>query len=303
MPAKHVTKTRKTTRRRLTVKKQVEQTTVIPDTPVQPVQPLPLSQSAQPTQPPISSTTGQSQSTQPAQPVVASPGQPQSQPVQAQPVQQQPVPVQSASVSFEDPAPPTSEVEEAEIKMGTESSGVVPEQSKSTATTPDNASENDPPAQLNENNKKNLLLPIIFIVLLGVAILVGLFIFRQSFTSKEEKVSVVTLSPSPVKEPTPEPVDLSKYTINVLNGSETDGAASNLKSDLEGVGFDVPSIGNADASNYTETIIQAKEDVDKEYLAKLRDVLEESFELGDTEELDEDAETDVVIIIGSKAAE
>ena len=128
--------------------------------------------------------------------------------------------------------------------------------------------------------------------------------FKQNLLNRglKEKVNVVSLSPTP-EEPTPKTVDLSKYTISVLNGSEIDGAASNLKSDLEGAGFQVSSIGNADKSDYAETVIQAKENVDKDFLDKLTTTLEESFAVGKTEELDEDSETDIIVIIGSKTAE
>lgn len=301
MPAKHKTHTKKTTRRRLTVRRQTgePQTTVIPDVPVQ---------SVQPNQPLAASPAQPSQSTQPVQPT---------QPTMTPPTQPQQPLVQSAPLSFGNPITVTSGVGDAEIKIGTEnSSGVVPEQSQSAVNAPDDPSGNssgtqpstgDPVKEDNKNQdheKKNLLLPIIFIVLLGVAVLGGLFIYRQNFSNNQkEKVNVVSLSPTPKKEPTPKPIDLSKYTISVLNGSETDGAASNLKSNLEGEGFEVPSIGNADSSEYTETVIQAKENVDKEYLAKLKTTLEESFTVGKIQTLDEDAETDVVVIIGSKTAE
>ncbi len=290
MPAKRTTKTKKTARRRVTVGRQREepQATVIPDIPVQPVQAVPFAQPVQPTQPPV--ITSPSQPMQPNQPTVNQPTQPQAQTVQPQ----QPS-VQSAPLTFENPVTPTAEAEEAEIKIGTGDSSPAAQPGTDDPVKDDN--QNQP------HEKKNLLLPIIFIVLLGIAVLGGLFIFRQNFSNKQkEKVNVVSLSPTP-EEPTPKTVDLSKYTISVLNGSEIDGAASNLKSDLEGAGFKVPSIGNADNSDYKETVIQAKENVDKDFLDKLTTTLEESFAVGKTEELDEDSETDIIVIIGSKTAE
>ena len=65
----------------------------------------------------------------------------------------------------------------------------------------------------------------------------------------------------------------------------------------------IAEIGNADNSDYEETIIQAKKNVDKVFLDKLKTALKESFVVADVEKLDEDAETDLVIIIGSKKNE
>lgn len=152
-------------------------------------------------------------------------------------------------------------------------------------------------------SKKNLLLPIIFIVLLGIAILGGLFIYRENFTNKiEEKINEVSLSPSPIEKPTPKPLDLSKFEIEILNGSGIAGEASSQKSDLESMGFKVVSIGNADNSDYVETVIQAKKSVDKTFLDKLKTTLEESFKVT-AEELDDEVEIDIVVIIGSEKAE
>lgn len=101
----------------------------------------------------------------------------------------------------------------------------------------------------------------------------------------------------------PEPtkaVDLTKYEIEIQNGSGISGEASRQQENLESEGFTVSSIGNADNSDYTETIIQAKETVEAAFLDKLKSVLEESFVVGETEELPQDADSDVIVILGSE---
>lgn len=149
--------------------------------------------------------------------------------------------------------------------------------------------------------RKNFMWPILFVVFLALALLAGIFIYKQG-VNKGEEINVVTLTPTPTVAPEPSKaeIDLSKYKIEILNGSEIDGEAGKQKDNLEGEGFKVSSIGNAENSDYTKTIIQAKEDVDKDFLDKLKSVLEKSFVVGETEGLSEDADSDVIVIIGSE---
>ncbi len=148
--------------------------------------------------------------------------------------------------------------------------------------------------------KKNYMWPILFIFVVGIVFLAGIFVYKNGMF-KSEKVNVVTVTPAPtaIPEPTIAP-DLSKYEIKVLNGSEVSGEAGRQQTNLENEGFTVSSVGNADKSDYTTTIIQAKKTVDKAFLDKLKSVLETSFVLGDQEELSDDSSSDVIVIIGSE---
>jgi len=147
--------------------------------------------------------------------------------------------------------------------------------------------------------EKNFMWPILFIVFLAIAMLGGIFVYKNNM--KSEKVNVVTLIPTPTVIPEPtKTIDLSKYSIKILNGSGVDGKAGRQKTNLEGEGLTVSTIGNAANSDYTATIIQAKKEVDKVFLDKLKSVLEESFVVGEIEELPEDADSDVNVIIGSE---
>ena len=148
--------------------------------------------------------------------------------------------------------------------------------------------------------KKNYMWPILFIFIIAVLLLGGIFIYKQG-VNKNGKINVVTLSPTPASAPTPTKteVDLSKYEIKILNGSGIDGEAGRQKANLETEGFTVSSIGNADNSEYAETVVQAKEIVGLDFLDKLKGTLEASFKIGEQEDLADDADSDVVIIIGS----
>ena len=148
--------------------------------------------------------------------------------------------------------------------------------------------------------KKNFMWPILFIFIIALLLLGGIFVYKQGM-NKGTQVNVVTLTPTPTAIPVPtKAVDLTKYEIKILNGSEVDGEAGRQQSILEEEGFKVSSIGNADKSDYTKTIIQAKENVDKDFLGKLKSILEESFVVGEMEELPQDADSDVIVIIGSE---
>jgi len=148
--------------------------------------------------------------------------------------------------------------------------------------------------------KKNYMWPILFIFIIVILLLVGVFLYRNGANINEE-VNVVTLSPTPTLVPEPtKTIDLTQYEVEILNGSEISGEASRQQANLEEEGFTVSSIGNADSSDYTDTIIQAKADVDEGFLDKLKEALELSFVVGDQEELSEDVDSDVIVIIGSE---
>lgn len=160
-------------------------------------------------------------------------------------------------------------------------------------------SEEEEASVSNMPPKKNYMWPILFIFIIALALLGGIFVYKNS--TKSEKVNVVTLSPTPTTMPTPTiTVDLSKYPIEILNGSGVDGEAGREKANLEQEGFTVASVGNADNSDYTKTIIQAKATVSQAFLDKLKSVLEKSFVVGEGEELSEDEDSDVIVIIGSE---
>lgn len=149
---------------------------------------------------------------------------------------------------------------------------------------------------------KNFMWPIIFIFIIALALLGGVFIYKQG-VNKDGNINVVTLSPTPTFAPTPTKVkaDLSKYEIEILNGTGIAGEAGRQKEVLEEKGFVISSIGNADNSNYTQTIIRTKKEVGEDFLDELKSVLGLSFKLSENEELPDDAGSDVIVILGSEA--
>lgn len=147
--------------------------------------------------------------------------------------------------------------------------------------------------------KKKILLFVI--VALVVAILAGVILFFLGGSATAPKSE-----PTPPSESTPTPtpapdLDRADLTLEVLNGSGEAGVAGDVASALEDLGYSSPIItGNAEAYDYEETVIQLQEE-----FADFFDMLKEDLEnegyvvADDYEELNEDATTDGVVIVGS----
>jgi len=149
---------------------------------------------------------------------------------------------------------------------------------------------------------------ILALVLVGVLGAVSFLSYEfgrtQAGKSEEAKTAIEDSSPSPTpEEEEDEDVNLSSYTLAVLNGSGTSGEASSLQKTLDSEGFNVTTIGNAQ-DDVDVTLIEAKESVSAAFLKKLITELEKTYAVeADVEELSEDSEEDVVITIGSEKAE
>ncbi len=139
------------------------------------------------------------------------------------------------------------------------------------------------------------ILVIILVIALGAG---GWFFFGRNADGTANSDVTPTESPTEAPTPTEEEADLTAHEVQVLNGSGVAGEAGRLQEALEEAGFTVSGTGNADNSDYTETIIQAKADVNEGFLNALADELSKTYTLSDNEELDEDSENDVVVIIG-----
>ncbi|MFA9288677.1 MAG: LytR C-terminal domain-containing protein [Weeksellaceae bacterium] len=142
---------------------------------------------------------------------------------------------------------------------------------------------------------------IALVIILLVSI--GGFMYYRSTQSAEtitETESDLTTTPDPTSEPTPEEVARDLYQIEVQNGSGLEGAAGTAQTLLEDADFNVESTANADNYDYTETVIRVKADVSESWIDELKEVLGEKYTVDSSvEELDEDAETDVVVIVGT----
>lgn len=146
------------------------------------------------------------------------------------------------------------------------------------------------------------------IVIPGIFLLGGLLggiLFYQSKVADTNIPKVTdspTIAPNPQPEPTkaPEEVDVSKYEINILNGSGIAGEAGKAKTLLEKAGYTVSSTGNAQTYDFTKTVIQAKEGVESEFTQKLSEALSETYSV-DTKigTLPNSSKDSIVVTIGS----
>ena len=101
----------------------------------------------------------------------------------------------------------------------------------------------------------------------------------------------------------PEEVDLTSYSISLLNGSGVAGEAGRVKTALVEAGFaeDKMEAGNADKSNYEKTSVSMKENVPDGVYDALGEKLGETYTLERSEAaLEESSKFDVIIIVGSK---
>lgn len=153
--------------------------------------------------------------------------------------------------------------------------------------------------------KRLLLLALSAIVIVVVALGAFWYVTTHNLLAlKAELLHTSQVTPTvalrAIPTPTPKPVNLSAYTITVLNGSYLSGEAAKVKTSLVSAGFTVGSIGNASSHDATETVIAAKSSVDQAYLNKLTQVLQNTYVVSQqTTTLLDTANADVVVTIGS----
>lgn len=158
-----------------------------------------------------------------------------------------------------------------------------------------------------ENKKGNLpyflkVMIITFVVALGLFAGIYYFVTNKTINLIPNFKNNTEATATPTKEvPTLQPVNLADYTLQVLNGTSISGTAAKVKTSLEGEGFKVLSIGNADKDDYTLTEISAKKKVDPRFVDKLKEVLSKTYKIGAVSEL-ASGEADVIIKIGSSSA-
>lgn len=112
--------------------------------------------------------------------------------------------------------------------------------------------------------------------------------------------------PSPTVKPTSNPVDKtsgldrSQLSIHILNGSGVAGAAKKASDFLEGLGYNVVQVGNAEKTDYTQTEIQLKS-ANSKYLDLLKKDLSSSYTVGTTStDLSASESAGAVVIIGKQ---
>ncbi len=141
------------------------------------------------------------------------------------------------------------------------------------------------------------------VIVLGIALLVGSVLvgtFRGGL--KVSLFAKPTPTPTPASIPTPAPVAVNRedLTLEVTNGGGTPGAASKMKKFLEGKGYNVGALGNADEYTFEKTEIHVKTSK-AGALSLLEEDLKDSYTLGSgSADLSEDSSYDGRVIVGKE---
>lgn len=163
---------------------------------------------------------------------------------------------------------------------------------------PDSVSGSDDGSSTKKKIIVGCLLLLVF-VLLGI----GIYLFRKESAKNSAKPATTAQSETSAPKtetPVKPQIDLTKYSIKVLNGSGVGGEAAKVKTALESAGFKVSGTGNAKTDTFKETEIDAKKNTDPDYLKKLNEELAKSYSV-DTQsaELTASDSADVVVTVGS----
>ncbi len=167
--------------------------------------------------------------------------------------------------------------------------------------------ESDLAPEIKNPGGTNPLVVIIPGIFLLGALLGGIYFYQKSTNSlptptpTPTSTDEVTVTPVPSTAPL-QTADLSKYPINILNGSGTPGEAGKVKTILTGGGFSISGTGNAGSYDFTKTVIKAKADVPAAFLSQLSALLSKTYVLDANQTLATSSADKVQVIVGSTKA-
>lgn len=151
--------------------------------------------------------------------------------------------------------------------------------------------------------KPKLLLIFVIVLLLIIAALAGLYFLgagknNQLVQSIPSEPTPTSGSQPPTVVPTQPVLERSDLTVAIKNGSGTVGAARGISSYLNGLGYSIGTIGNADKFTYTGITINIKKSKSN-YLAQLqKDILENDKNATISASVDDTITTDAEVIVG-----
>jgi hypothetical protein len=161
------------------------------------------------------------------------------------------------------------------------------------------------PSYGEKNFHKSHFVAFFFIILIIVIIiLVGLYFlgaskkgsFNPLAPANKTVTPVPSGKPSPTLTPTPVALERSELEIAVLNGSGVAGAAKDISSHLEDLGYTIKRVTNASKFDYQDVTILITKDK-SEYLEMLKKDLAGKASNIETE-IDEDLTIDAEVIVG-----
>jgi hypothetical protein len=207
------------------------------------------------------------------------------------------------------PTPEPRPTDDQPVPESTATSETVPveEKAKEVLSELETVQSND------RKGKRRFSLKLLFVLTVLIALIVGFvaggfYVYTTGMSAlndegktqnneKSSPVASATATASPTASP--EPVDVSEYSVSILNGSGIVGEATRVKEILEEAGFTVGTTGNASRFNYTDTLIQGKEGVPEAAMEQLEEALSETYSVEVGEALPESSTSDIVVTVGS----
>jgi len=143
---------------------------------------------------------------------------------------------------------------------------------------------------------------LVALVIIGFG---GMYYYRSQIPAAPETAVVPTPQPEveePVSTSPPEPkkeANLSKLSVEVLNGSGVAGAAGRVRDILEKGGFQNIEVGNAGSSAHRDTTVSMKEGIADSVLDVIEKLLD-AYTVVSGDVLDEDGQVDIIITVGAR---
>ncbi|MBN1168368.1 LytR C-terminal domain-containing protein [Candidatus Woesebacteria bacterium] len=161
---------------------------------------------------------------------------------------------------------------------------------------------------------KKIIIIVVIIMLIAGAIGGGFYYYKTNMDVQpepEDNTNQIVVrdvdEPEPTATPTPEVeevVDLTEFSVSVLNGSGVPGEAGKVNDMLVEAGFNEADTGNAESYDYGSTQISLKESVPESVFDTISAALSESYDVSSVPaELDDDSTYDIIVIVGSDEPE
>jgi len=150
----------------------------------------------------------------------------------------------------------------------------------------------------------NWIIPSMILITLllaaGVWFLWGQTLLQNTTPQSTTHTISPTIAPTPIVTPTPSPIIPSpnngEFSVQIQNGSGVAGLAGKVSAKLEGEGFVVKDVGNADNFNYKQGVIKSLSTVPASVITSITELFGTSN--WDKELLPSGGRYDIVIIIG-----
>ena len=139
-------------------------------------------------------------------------------------------------------------------------------------------------------------------LVLGAGLIGGIFYYRSKvgnipiIPAKENKVAEATIEPSPSATPEAK-LDLSAYSVEILNGAGIAGEAAKVEEMLNDYGFSDTTTGNASNYDFQDTEVALKEGVPSELFDDVKSAME-GYSVVKVDNLPSSSSYDIVITVG-----